>query len=233
MKLTIRWSLIIGFLCLIWGTYVVTTTSTYVSSQQTLNGHATNIMENIAELAMEKSQNHLAHAHGAAVLTRRLLAANVVSSDEINIDSLEQYFLDQLVIYPHFAGIYLGKPNGDFFYVSRNEERSPAGFRTKIISHRGGVRKTTLTWRNQNLNVLSQELDPEDRFDPRVRPWYKKALGHGKIVWSDPYIFFTSQKPGITIAGPTYDESGVLKSIVGVDIEIDALSTFMFEPGEP
>ena len=210
MKLTIRWSLIIGFLCLIWGTYAVTTTSTFVSSQKTLNGHAMNVMENIAELAMEKSQNHLAHAHGAAVLTRRLLAANVVSVDQNNLDSLEQYFLDQLVIYSHFAGIYLGKPNGDFFYVSRNGQRSPGGFRTKIISHRKGVRNTALTWRDKNLNVLSKEFDPEDRFDPRIRPWYKKVLEHEKIVWSDPYIFFTSQKPGITIAGPTYGEAGVL-----------------------
>ena len=119
------------------------------------------------------------------------------------------------------------KPNGDFFYVSRNGHRSPGGFRTKIISHRGDVRKTALTWRDKNLNILSKEFDPEDRFDPRIRPWYKKALEQEKIVWSDPYIFFTSQKPGITIAGPTYDESGVLKGIVGVDIEIDELSTFI------
>jgi len=66
MKLTIRWSLIIGFLCLIWGTFAVTTSSSYVSSQKTLNGHARNIMENIADLAMEKSQNYLAHAQVAA-----------------------------------------------------------------------------------------------------------------------------------------------------------------------
>ena len=227
MKLTIRWSLIIGFLCLIWGTYAVTTTSTFVSSQKTLNGHARNIMENIADLAMEKSQNHLVHAHGAAVLTRRLLAANVVSVNENNIDSLEQYFLDQLVIYSHFAGIYFGKPNGDFFYVSRNGQRSLGGFRTKNISHQSGVRKTALIWRDKNLNILSKEVDPKDRFDPRERPWYKKALEHKKIVWTDPYIFFTSQKPGITIVGPTYDESGVLQGIVGVDIEIDELSTFI------
>jgi two-component system, cell cycle sensor histidine kinase and response regulator CckA len=227
MKLTIRWSLIIGFLCLIWGTYAVTTTSTFVSSQKTLNGHAMNIMENIADLAMEKSQNHLVHAHGAAVLTRRLIAANVVSVNENSIDSLEHYFLDQLAIYSHFAGIYLGKPNGDFFYVSRNGQRSPGGFRTKIISHREGVRATALTWRDQNMNILSEESAPQDRYDPRVRPWYKKALENEKIVWSDPYVFYTSQKPGITIAGPTYDESGALKGIVGVDIEIDELSIFI------
>ena len=227
MKLTIRWSLIICFLCLIWGTYVVTTTSTYISSEKVLNNHARDIMENIADLAMEKSQNHLAHAYGAAILTRRLLAANVVSVDEQDVDLLEQYFLDQLVIYPHFAGIYCGKPNGDFFYVSRNEQRSPGGFRTKIISHKDGRRTTKLRWRDQNLEIIFEDFDPQDNYDPRTRPWYKSAFEHKTIVWTDPYIFFTSQNPGITVAGPTYDELGKLEGIVGVDLEIHQLSTFI------
>ncbi len=227
MKLSIRWALIAGFLCLIWGTYAVTTTSTFVSSQKVLNRHARDIMENIADLAMEQSQNHLAHAHGAAALTRRLLNANVVSDNENSFDSLERYFLDQLAIYPHFAGIYLGKPNGDFYYVSRNEQRSAGGFRTKIISHREGIRQARLLWRNKNLEIIADEIDPDDSYDPRVRPWYKSAIEKKNIVWTDPYVFFTSQKPGITIAGPTYDESGRLEGIVGVDIEIDQLSTFI------
>ena len=227
MKLSIRWALIIGFLVLIWGTYIITTTSTFLSSQKVLNGHARDIMENIADLAMEQSQNHLAHAHGAATLTRRLLSANVVGTKEDDFRALEQYFLDQLAIYPHFAGIYLGKPNGDFYFVSRSSERSAKGFLTKIILHRNGIRKTRLIWRDKDMNVTADEPDPVDPYDPRVRPWYKKALAKKQIVWTDPYIFFTSQKPGITIAGPAYDESDALKGIVGVDIEIGQLSTFI------
>ena len=227
MKLTIRWALIVGFLCLIWGTYAVTTTSTFVSSQKVLNRHARDIMLNIAELAMEKSQNHLAHAHSAAALTRKLLTADVVSSTQDSVGSMEQYFLDQLIIYPHFAGIYVGKPNGDFFYVNRSEKKTPGGFRTKIISHKEGIRETRLIWRDHDLNVIAEEFDPTDSYDPRVRPWFKKALAQKKIVWTDPYIFFTSQKLGITIAGPSHDRSGSLKGIVGVDIEIDELSTFI------
>ena len=227
MKLTIRWSLIIVFLCLIWGTFAVTTTSTYLSSEKVLNEHARDIMENIAGLAMEKSQNHLKNAYGAAVLTRRLLAADVVSVDVKDIDALERYFLDQLVIYPHFAGIYFGKPNGDFFYVSRNEQRSPGGFRTKIISHQNGIRTTKLKWRDQNLKSFAEEVDPDDTYDPRTRPWYKKVSEKKTIVWTDPYIFFTSQNPGITVAGPTYDELNQLEGIVGVDLEIHQLSTFI------
>lgn len=227
MKLSIRWALILGFLVLIWGTYIITTTSTFLSSQNVLNQHARDIMENIADLAMEQSQNHLAHAHGAAVLTRRLLSANVVSTNEDDFQTLEHYFLDQLAIYPHFAGIYLGKPNGDFYYVSRHSKYSPDGFRTKIILHEGGIKNVKLTWRDKDLKLIAEERDPDDPYDPRTRPWYKGALAKNGIVWTDPYIFFTSQKPGITIAGPTYSDSGTLKGIVGVDIEIDQLSTFI------
>jgi len=184
-------------------------------------------MQNIADLAMVQSQNHLAHAHGAAALTRRLISANVVSCDENSFQSLERYFLDQLAIYPHFAGIYIGQPNGDFYYVSRHSQRTPGGFRTKIILHRGDIRQTRLIWRDNKMDIVADEFDPQDRYDPRVRPWYQKALEKRKIVWTDPYIFFTSQKPGITIAGPVYNKSGGLKGVVGVDIEIDQLSIFI------
>jgi two-component system cell cycle sensor histidine kinase/response regulator CckA len=60
-----------------------------------------------------------------------------------------------------------------------------------------------------------------------MRPWYQKAVAENGIVWTDPYIFYTSQKPGITIAGPFFDPSGNLMGVVGVDIEIDQLSVFI------
>ncbi len=227
MRITIRLALIIGFLVLIWGTSAITTSSTFLTSQTVLNDHARDIMENIADLAMEQSQNHLAHAHGAAALTRRLLTAEVVISSENNYQALEQYFLDQLAIYPHFAGIYVGKPNGDFYYVSRNSERSPGGFRTKVILNDKGTRTTRIIWRDRGMNAAGDEMSPKDNYDPRTRPWYKKAMAKKDIVWSDPYIFYTSQKPGITIAGPIYAETGELNGIIGVDIEIDQLSTFI------
>jgi two-component system cell cycle sensor histidine kinase/response regulator CckA len=227
MRFSIRWALIFGFLALIWGTSLITTTSMYLSSEKVLKQHARDIMENIADLAKEQSQNHLAHAQAAATLTRRLLNAHVVGFDGNSADKLERYFLDQLAIYPHFAGIYLSKPNGDFYYVSRNSQQPGASFRTKIILNDSGGRTTRLLWRDAELNLVANELDPQDDFDPRVRPWYKRAEEERRIVWTDPYIFFTSQKPGITIAGPTYEVTGNLRGIIGVDIEIDQLSTFI------
>ncbi len=227
MKLSIRWILILGFLGLIWGTHFITTTSSFISSQKVLNGHAEDIMENVADLAMERSYNYLSLAQRATILTKRLLGANVVSSGEKMEESLEQYFIDHLAIYPHFAGIYVGMPNGNFFYVSRNDKMTPGGFRTKIIHNYEGSRETQLIWRDKNNKIILQELDSEDTYDPRLRPWYKKALQEKQIVWTDPYVFFTSQKPGITIAGPVFGKNGAITGIVGVDIEIDELSVFI------
>lgn len=184
-------------------------------------------MQNIADLTMSQSENHLQLAQGAAHLTRRLMASDVVNSDAERNIMLERYFLDQLALYPHFAGIYVGTPNGDFFYVNRSRDRSVDGYRTKIISHASGRRQTRLFWRDNQGGVLGREIDAEDTYDPRQRPWYKNALAARSIIWTDPYIFYTSQQPGITVAGPIFHEDGRLQGIVGVDIEISQLSTFI------
>ncbi|MEJ2041161.1 MAG: cache domain-containing protein, partial [Desulfosarcinaceae bacterium] len=200
---------------------------TKVLTAHLLRGHARDIMRNIADLTMEQSEKHLSLAQGAAHLTKRLISSNVVGSEQSRQDMLERYFLDQLAIYPHFAGIYFGSANGDFFYVNRSDMRSANGFRTKIIKYKNGQRTTRLIWRDANQNLLAREENPADTYDPRQRPWFIKASKEKAIVWTDPYIFYTSQKPGITIAGPVYQQGDILQGIVGVDIEIDQLSEFI------
>ncbi|MFH1985608.1 MAG: ATP-binding protein [Pseudomonadota bacterium] len=227
MKLSIRWALIAGLLLIIWGLQAITVSSSYLTSQRVLMGHARDIMDNIAEFAVEQARHHLDLAQGAAHLTKRLITAKVVSSDSGQIDSLERYFFDQLAIYPHFAGIYFGMPNGSFFMVSRFRYNDVDGLRTKAIQQVDGQRVVKLTYRDAQGNLLGEEIDPNDTYDPRERPWYIKAKKQEHIVWTDPYVFFTSQKPGITIAGPVYGKESQLQGIVGVDIEIDQLSIFM------
>ncbi|BBO87337.1 PAS domain S-box protein [Desulfosarcina ovata] len=227
IKISIRWALIAGFLGLIWGTHLITTTSSYLTSQEVLRQHAGDIMKNIAELAMEQSQRHLLHAHGAAALTRRLLAANVVSSQANQVAGLERYLYDQLSVNPHFAGIYVGTPNGDFYDVRHFEVLGKEGFRTKVILNADKGRQVQLSYRDARFRLQSMSQSDSDPYDPRLRPWYQKAVAENRIVWTDPYIFYTSQKPGITIAGPFFDPDGRLMGVVGVDIEIDQLSIFI------
>ena len=226
MKLSIRWTLIFGFLGLIWGTHLLTAASSFFTSQRVLQEHARQIMTNVADLAQSQSYRHLVTAQQTAELTIHMLTDEVLNLSDTQIEPLTRYFHDQLSLYPHFAGIYLGLPNGNFFDVRRHNQKGPDGFRTKIITHTNKHKKTRLIWRNSRRQFVDQEQVPDDTYDPRLRPWYRKVLEKRGIIWTDPYIFFTSQKPGITVAAPWYDAQGQLKGIVGVDLAIDRLSTF-------
>ena len=228
MRFSIKSCIIIGSFLLVWGTHLIIMPSSYFSSERVLTRHVQDIMQNIVDLTLEQSNNHLNKAKRAACLAKLMLSANVVRSDIGGVASLERYFFDQLSIYPHLSGIYFATLEGDFFFVSRTNEKTENGYRTKFIRKDiNGTRQVNLTWRDHNFNQVAEKSDPEDPYDPRKRPWFIKVLEKRDVIWTAPYIFFSSQKPGITIAGPSFTDTGTIKGIVGVDIDIAELSTFI------
>ncbi|AGF78112.1 PAS domain S-box [Desulfocapsa sulfexigens DSM 10523] len=226
-NLSMRTSLILSVIVLVWGTHLLLAPSFYLLSEKTFYSHAHDIMDNISDFTLEQSYNHLEKAKGAVTLTKQLLSANVFNTGTLTISSLERYFFDQLKIHPHLAGIYLGTPDGSFYYVSRNEAKKKNGFRTKIIRHNERERSVMLIWRDENFRELQREQTPADPYDPRKHPWYKQAVQSRAIGWTDPYIFYTSKQPGVTIAGPSYWEDNSLKGVIGVDIDLKELSSFV------
>ena len=70
-------------------------------------------------------------------------------------------------------------------------------------------------------------------YEPRTRPWYSAATATpGRIGWTEPYAFFTTQDPGIT-ASMTFeaprgrgdpDDEGV--HVVGLDVLLSDISSF-------
>lgn len=201
--------------------------STYQSTERVLIGHAHEVMDTISSEAIERSVGFLEPAQLAAELTQRLANNNVVSSK--NISSMERYFFEQLNLYPQFSGIYFGSTDGGFVYVMRDSSHTDAGYRTKIISFKDAQKSVDLNWRDNEFRSVLQQQDNNDSYDPRVRPWYKKATMQNQLVWTEPYIFFTSQQPGITISSPVYQTSAekTISGVIGVDIEISQISSFL------
>ena len=64
-------------------------------------------------------------------------------------------------------------------------------------------------------------------FDPRVRPWFRGAVETGDLHWTDVYIFASTQKPGITVSVPIYDDEQLLQGVCGIDIDLSAFSRFL------
>jgi len=72
-----------------------------------------------------------------------------------------------------------------------------------------------------------------DGYDPRTRPWYKKAMADKKMVLIGPYEDRTTKEMTFTIARPLQQDSRTI-GIIGADLQLKALFSEItgFESGE-
>ncbi len=197
--------------------------SSYFTSERALLQHARDLLSDVATNTMEHARGFLQPAQGAADLATRLAQNQIIASD--NPGLLEKLLFQQLQTTPQFAGVFYGDEAGNFVYVMKSDKHGP--FRSKIVTRDLATRSTELIWRDEKFNVVQRRADPDDTYDPRQRPWYRGAREAQTLTWTDPYIFFTSEEPGITVASPVFDNSGAVIGVIGVDIEIDAISQFL------
>ncbi|MEQ9121183.1 MAG: cache domain-containing protein, partial [Alphaproteobacteria bacterium] len=225
MRLSLRWTLILylaGLQLLAVGAILA---PSYVNSERTLLDHARRLMRDVAFNTIAHANQFLAPAESAAELSKRLAENEIVARDDP--DLLEKLLYEQLKLTPQFAGIYYGDERGDFVYVMRAAKDAPAQFRTKLMRRAGDGVDTRYVWRDGDFRAVETRADPADRYDPRERPWYVGAKAKGVTTWTDPYIFYSSRNPGVTVASPIFDSAGKLNGVVGVDIEIGAISDFL------
>ncbi|MGB7244188.1 MAG: cache domain-containing protein [Sulfitobacter sp.] len=198
--------------------------SSFLTSERVLLDHARDLLRDAGKNTIEHSRGFLKPAESAAELATRLAESRVVASEDF--EQLEKLLFQQLQISDQFSGVYYGDEQGRFVYVMRSE-KGPGPYRTKIVSRDGTTRETQLMWRDSTYTVVKQAPDPDDVYDPRARLWYQTAKDKMANIWTDPYIFFTSQMPGITVASPVVNANGILQGVIGVDIGIEAISDFL------
>lgn len=225
--LSVRKVLVTSIVLLLAVTVTTILVSSFLTTQRVLRGHMQEIISYVAAEAVDHTEDFLLPAQTAADLTRRLTDNDLFSSGDMA--TVELQFYEHLNLFPQFAGIYFGWEDGEFVFVKRDESQTSDGFLTKIITREANIRKTQLIWRDADFKELKREFDPADIYDPRQRPWYIKAMDQRSLVWTDPYVFFTARLPGITTAAPVTNEVGRLSGVVGVDIEIGAISDFLSE----
>ena len=154
-------------------------------------------------------------------------------------------------MHPQISGIFVGDKQGRFLFAKQMGEGKtgikvidPSGELfpkfldlledkglqdLNIIGNQNADAIQNSFWKNLNAagELIEVRLNKDDNYDPRFRPWYQGAQKAEKIFWTDTYIFFTAQKPGITVAEPYFNAFGDLIGVVGVDIELDQLSIFL------
>ena len=221
MKISLKSTLILSFITIITISVLFITLSSYYSTKNIMAKQAHEIMNNISIFALDKTKSYIITAKEAAQLTQRLESTDVVSSE--NTSGMEKYFYEQLRLHNQFTGIYYANIKGEFLMVLKKN----SGYMTKIISIQNNTRKVLKKENDLEMKLISSNILSNDKYDPRIRPWYKLAIKNKTLSWTEPYVFFTSKKPGITTSIPIYDDNHKLKGVIGVDIQIDKLAKFI------
>lgn len=67
-------------------------------------------------------------------------------------------------------------------------------------------------------------------YNPVYRPWYKTAIEKKSHAITNPYVYASIDKTGITSVNPVYNtETGVFTGVLGIDIMLDSMSDFLEE----
>ncbi|NQD95757.1 hypothetical protein HP532_24170, partial [Pseudomonas sp. CrR25] len=129
---------------------------------------------------------------------------------------------------PKLASLYLGYADGDFFMVrplrsdalkQRFDAPEKAAYQVWSIDRSAiGVDANYLFY-DGSLNLVSRRQRLKEDFDPRSRGWYRSARADGGQITTAPYVFFSTQEVGTTLAR----RSG-LTSVLAADLTLDALS---------
>ncbi len=222
MKLSLGFILAVSLAGLQFLAIITVVLTSYVTTEKVMLRQARDLLAEAGSNASEHSNSFLSPAREAAELSSRIIESGVVPENDIA--AMEKFLFQSLQNELDLSGLYFGDEAGGFVYVMRTNESDE--FRTKIVRNDAAGRTTELIWRDPSFAVVRKQFDPSDTFDPRTRPWYKNAKASRSTNWTDPYIFFSSQQPGISVSSPILSE-GVLKGVIGIDIEISTISNFL------
>ncbi|MGH1485912.1 MAG: sensor domain-containing diguanylate cyclase [Cellvibrionaceae bacterium] len=196
-----------------------------INTEKVLIDKANQLLESTADQSLHHTNSFLEVAYNGSESISKLLSKSIISNADDN--TIEALLLGQLLQYSHFAGLYVSTTQGDYTYVLRSNAKANSSYQMKIIKNQANNRSVSYYWRAQNLDIVHLENNIIDPFEPRSRPWYKLAFAKRETIWTKPYTFFTSQKPGISVATPYYSVDGTIKGIFGIDIELTELTTFL------
>jgi signal transduction histidine kinase len=82
-----------------------------------------------------------------------------------------------------------------------------------------------IRWSRLDAAGHIQETEPWTgmSYDPRTRPWYKLSASATSPTWTEPYVFYTTQDPGITYTLPVRTQQKLI-GVVALDFLLDDLT---------
>ncbi len=154
--------------------------------------------------------------------------ANVMQWDQIdpeNIDSLQQYFWQQIKIFDTVSGMNWADNTGNYIGITLLSDRTPT---LELKNDTTGANKHIYALDQEGISTFEQMgLCPN--YHPRSRPWYLSAQQANCAAWSSIYQYSSpiQVQLGLTAVLPLYDANNHLLGVLGCDLSLSHISQFL------
>jgi len=220
-RTTLRRNILTTFVSLLIITVLSITVPMYYRSSRSMLELSDDLIKQVSQAVIEKTVNYMNPALSLVKMSSRFIQMEfVLSPDEL----FEASLIDVMNTYPHLFIFEFGDENGNFIM----QMRMPDGtISTKVIDRTSSP--PIVTWKFEDISggVVRTVTSTDEKYDPRVEPWYVKAKKNKELSWTDVYLLFSDKKPGITASYPIIDGSGKFIGVAGLEIELAVLSKFL------
>jgi adenylate cyclase len=181
------------------------------------------LMETLETRVSQEVSEFLATARRAALLTREVYTLGSIRGDQRAF--LERVGRAVLAETPQVSLFMAADSRGNYLSVRRSPDN---GTSTLILRNEPAPRRLTRIIYDAEGRVLREEPVEENNFDPRTRPWFEIGLRAQGTAWTDLYIFFQEEVPGLTVATPLRLSGGdAPDGVIALDISLRELSDFL------
>lgn len=199
-----------------------------------LNGTVENVAKNTINKTTEKATAEL-DEYFKTILANLHIGKELC--DNGTLDALQHQNVNKTVLpffnnIPQLNSIAIADTAGNQFTIIREDST----WLNSIVykSQDSGMVVKRKRWHGNcsKKQVLETKTIYHSDYDPRNRPWFKGAINNDSTqiaFWTQPYLFFTLQVPGITISLKSYCELTQRVQVIEYDILISHISKFTIE----
>ncbi|PWI32448.1 metal-dependent phosphohydrolase [Vibrio albus] len=196
----------------------------YVYSQHLFS----KISQNISQENSSKLERYFENEISPIITTLDVMATLELPQQSTNINPHSWLRSVQLVFdkNPNLSALYYGSSDGTSTQfrplktpLLKRQFEAPSSTNI-MLNYTSMAGRNDYLFYDHDLMLTETRTGTDNRFDPRVRPWFRNADREGKIGLTNPYQFYYLKVPGITLSRLSTDGN----TVVAADFTLENLS---------
>jgi diguanylate cyclase (GGDEF)-like protein len=226
-KWSLSWLLILLFVPQIVGAVGLVGYLSYRNGQKSVKDITIQKMEEVGSRVEQKLTSYLETPRFVNQMNSDAVRRGSLSLDLEKADPQRDRFLWQrMQLFDRLSWISIGTEAGSSLGIWRPSENQALQLSASNRSNQYFGTYYAIDDRGKRIKILKVE---RPAFDPRTRPWYKKAIAAEQPIWTEIYAGFTPGTIFIAASQPLYDNSGKLLGVSAVDLSLLAIQTFLVD----